>query len=357
MQRRDFFKLAAASTALPMLSSPLSHAAPAQNGRSFRLTYQVSLPADDNLASLWLPLPLTSPDGWQVAEKAPADGVANSQGEIDDPQAGASYYHAAWQDGAPRQLGVSCLARTVDRGTGVNALPNGLHAKLPKHARAYLDPSQHIPVDGIVLDTARLATRGAHSPLEKARAIYDWVVDNSFRDPATKGCGLGDIKTMLQTGNLGGKCADINSLFVGLARASGIPAREVFGIRAAESKQFKSLGKTGDVTRAQHCRAEFYLAGYGWVPVDPADVRKTILEEKLPLTDPKIVALRDKLFGYWEMNWLALNHARDFFLKPQAANNPINFLMYPYAELDGVAREQLMPDQFVYRITAEEIST
>lgn len=283
--------------------------------------------------------------------------MANSQGEIDDPQAGASYYHAAWQDGAPRQLGVSWLARNVDRGTGVNALPNGLHAKLPKHARAYLDPSQYIPVDGIVLDTARLATRGAHTPLEKARAIYDWVVDNSFRDPATKGCGLGDIKTILQTGNLGGKCADINSLFVGLARASGIPAREVFGIRVAESKQFKSLGKTGDVTRVQHCRAEFYLAGYGWVPVDPADVREAILEEKLPLTDPKIVALRDKLFGYWEMSWLALNHARDFSLKAQAANNPINFLMYPYAELDGVAREQLMPDQFVYRIIAEEIST
>ncbi|HAN56875.1 MAG TPA: hypothetical protein DCQ77_12135 [Betaproteobacteria bacterium] len=182
-----------------------------------------------------------------------------------------------------------------------------------------------------------------------------WTTVSATRPP--KACGLGDIKTMLQTGNLGGKCADINSLFVGLARASSIPAREVFGIRVAESKQFKSLGKTGDVTRAQHCRTEFYLAGYGWIPVDPADVRKAILEEKLPLTDPKIVALRDKLFGYWEMNWLALNHARDFSLKPQAANNPINFLMYPYAELDGVAREQLMPDQFVYRITAEEIST
>ena len=68
MKRRDFIKLAAASSTLPLLSSPLSHAAPAQNGRSFRLTYQVSLPADGNLASLWLPLPLTSPDGWQVAE-------------------------------------------------------------------------------------------------------------------------------------------------------------------------------------------------------------------------------------------------------------------------------------------------
>ena len=69
MQRRDFFKLAAASTALPLLSSPLSHAAPVQNGRSFRLTYQVSLPADGNLANLWLPLPMTAADGWHRPKK------------------------------------------------------------------------------------------------------------------------------------------------------------------------------------------------------------------------------------------------------------------------------------------------
>ncbi len=356
MQRRDFFKLAAASATLPLLSSPLSQAAPVQTWRSFRLTYQVKLPTNNTLANLWLPLPMTATDGWQQAEIVLVNGSASTQGEIDASQAGADYYNASWQDTAPRQIGISCLARTVDRGTGVNALPNGVHGKLPKSVHAFLSPTQHIPVDGIVLDTARQATRGAHTPLEQARAIYDWVVVNSFRDPATQGCGLGDIKTMLETGNLGGKCADINSLFVGLARASGIPAREVFGIRVGESKQFKSLGKTGDVTRAQHCRAEFYLVGYGWVPVDPADVPKSILEEKLPLTDPKIVALRDKLFGYWEMNWLALNHARDFSLKPHAAHNPINFLMYPYAELDGVAREQLMPDQFIYRITAEEVN-
>ncbi|MFX6972989.1 transglutaminase-like domain-containing protein, partial [Acinetobacter baumannii] len=82
-----------------------------------------------------------------------------------------------------------------------------------------------------------------------------WIVENCFRDPKVKGCGTGDIRFMLESGNLGGKCADINALVVGLARASGIPAREVFGIRAADSRQFKSLGKAGDISRAQHCRA------------------------------------------------------------------------------------------------------
>jgi len=87
---------------------------------------------------------------------------------------------------------------------------------------------------------------------------------------------------MLENNVMGGKCADLNALFVALARAEGIPARDVYGIRVANSNLgYKSLGKAGDITKAQHCRAEFYAAGYGWIPVDPADVRKVILEDKL----------------------------------------------------------------------------
>src|SRR3981189_775250 len=104
---------------------------------------------------------------------------------------------------------------------------------------------------------------------------------------------------MLETRNLGGKCADLNALFVGLARAAGVPARDLYGVRAADSKEVKSLGKSGDITRAQHCRAEFYVASHGWVPVDPADVRKVILEERggIPLDDPTTQKARPKPFG------------------------------------------------------------
>ncbi len=354
MQRRDFIKFTAAGSTLSCISPRLSAAEPAQHWRTYRLSYHINLPAKGATAQLWLPLPKTA-SGWQHASKVEYIGEADVNHTIDDTD--ASYYHASWQDGKTRQCVVSCLVRTADRSVAATSLASSKKTPIPKEVQIFLQPSQHIPVDGIVLDTAREATQGAHTPLEKARAIYEWVVENSFRDPKTQGCGLGDIKSMLEMGNLGGKCADISSLFVGLARASGIPAREVFGIRAAESKLFKSLGKGGgDITRAQHCRAEFYLAGHGWVPVDPADVRKAVLEEQLALNDPKIAALRAKLFGYWEMNWVAFNHARDFSLKPQAASNPINFLMYPYAELEGTPREHLVPDQFIYRIAAEELA-
>ena len=125
-------------------------------------------------------------------------------------------------------------------------------------------------------DTARKITGGKFSDLDQARAIYDWIVDNTARDPKTRGCGVGDVKSMLESGNLKGKCADLNALYVGLARAARLPARDVYGLRVARSEfGYRSLGAgSPNVTRAQHCRAEVYLVGYGWVPVDPADVRK-----------------------------------------------------------------------------------
>ena len=72
------------------------------------------------------------------------------------------------------------------------------------------------------------------------------------------------------------------------------------------------------ITKAQHCRSEVYLAGFGWVPVDAADVRKVVLEEppkNLAIDDPRVVAARKALFGAWEGNWLAYNFAHDVALE------------------------------------------
>jgi len=98
----------------------------------------------------------------------------------------------------------------------------------------FLRPTKLVPTEGIVRETAVEITRGTRTDLDKAHAIYDWIVDNTFRDPKTRGCGRGDIRFMLESKNLGGKCADLNTLYVGLARAVGLPARDVYGIRVAK---------------------------------------------------------------------------------------------------------------------------
>ena len=84
-----------------------------------------------------------------------------------------------------------------------------------------------------------------------------------------------------------------------MVRSVGVPARDIYGVRVIESAEYKSLGRGGDISKGQHCRAEFYSTAYGWVPVDPADVRKLVLEENggTPLNDPKIQKARARLFG------------------------------------------------------------
>ena len=199
-------------------------------------------------------------------------------------------------------------------------------------------------------------TAGKGSPRERLRALYDWVVDTTWRNPDTAGCGTGDIATMLQTGRFGGKCADINGLLVGLARAAGLPARDVYGIRVAASRLYPSLGKSGDVSRAQHCRAEVFLEDEGWFPVDPADVRKVVLDG-LPLDGAEGRALRERMFGRWEMNWVGYNSATDIELPGAVGQRPnFAFLMYPCAFVGASQPDCLDPAHFRYEIRARELA-
>jgi len=367
MNRRSFLMTTTAISAIGALTI-LSGQARAQSvpwadgrrWRSFEVTTRIEVAKPEGVTRVWLPLPLAAATDWFTTFSNSWSGNAASAKMVALSKYDAAMMYADWSAGTEfPTIEVVSLFATRDRA--VDWTNPGKVAPVEKAVLArYLEPTDHIPTDGIVRDTALKVTKGARDNTGKARAIYDWIVNNTFRDPETRGCGIGDIKGMLESGNLGGKCADLSALFVGLARAAALRRRDVYGVRVAPSQWgYRSLGAgSSDITRAQHCRAEFYSHALGWVPVDPADVRKVMLEEppgNLSILHDKVRLARAKLFGAWEMNWLAYNYAQDVAL-PSGSGEKIGFLMYPQCETASGRKDSLDPDHFKYQISAKEIT-
>ena len=352
MNRRDFLQ-----TAL-VLVTPSDLSAVSPQWRTFEVTTRIEVLKPSGITRIWVPLALISHTPFQktLANTFTCEGATTQR--IENKRDGLGMLVAEFPDGVKPVLSVTSRVSTQNWTVDLSA-PR--HPHVPKSELEYfLRPTKFVPTDGIVKQRAEAITKGATTDIAKARAIYEWIVENTYRNPKTRGCGLGDIRYMLESGNLGGKCADLNALYVGLARAAGLPARDVYGIRVAKSELgYKSLGpSTPTVTKAQHCRAEVYLSDFGWVPVDPADVRKVMLEEapgNRPLEDEMVRAARARLFGSWEMNWLAYNFAQDVVL-PGSRNPPVHFLMYPQAETSVGRLDSLDPDGFRYEIAAREIT-
>lgn len=359
-----------ASAAMSVAASipAVARAAPASNPfdptagawQTYEVVTEIVLPAANGSARVWVPVPAFTESEWMRPGKITWATNAETAALQTDPSSGVSMVGAVWSHATPpAKVTVTALVTSRDRSVDL-ATRGDVPALSEEQYRYYTAASKLQPTDGLVKTTADKITSGATTDLEKARRIYEWIVVNTYRKPTTRGCGLGDVTFMLQTGDLGGKCADINGLNVALARAAGLPARDLYGIRVAPSKfGYKSLGaNTATITKAQHCRSEIYLAGYGWVPSDPADVRKVMLEEPpghLPPAAPKVVDARETLFGAWEGNWIAYNDGRDVSL-PGSDGPQLGFLMYPQAEVGGQREDSLSASDFVYTITSREVT-
>jgi transglutaminase-like putative cysteine protease len=363
MNRRDFLRsasIASASFALPKTGRMFDTGAASDGWRTFEVTTRVEVLKVSGSTRIWVPGALIQETPFQRTLSNTFDAERGSPKLVESKMDALAIIAVEFPPGVKPSLTVTSRIATKNAVVDLSAPGNA-----PKADRAdlehFLRPTKLLPTDGIVKATATEITKNAKTDVEKARAIYEWIVDNTFRNPKTRGCGIGDIRFMLETRDLSGKCADLNALYVGLARAAGLPARDVYGIRVAKSELgYKSLGASSEkVTKAQHCRAEVYLSDYGWIPVDPADVRKVVLEEppgSLPLDDELVKKARTRLFGSWEMNWMAFNFAHDIAL-PGSNGAPIGFFMYPQAETAEGRLDCLDPDGFKYEITSREITS
>ncbi len=306
------------------------------------IDFNLTAPENANRVRLWLPYPVS--DTNQEVFDVMISGNFYSTGVYREGQYGNTILYAEWK-GKEKERLLTYKFKVKRKEVLTRDFPEKEIPFSRDEFSVYLKPSKMMPLHGKVAEYAKKITKDKKTVLDKAKAIYDWIVENMYRDPNVKGCGYGNVEKLLET--MGGKCADIHSVFVALARASGIPAREVFGIRIPK-------GKEGDMTKAQHCWAEFYLPGYGWVVVDPADVRKAILEQKITLEQAK--PLRDYYIGAIDENRIAFGTGRDIVLNPPQTGEPLNYFMYPYAEVDEKPfNDDLYGFNIGYKITFKEL--
>lgn len=362
--RRHLLQLALATGAVPLIGAlpafadqPRRFAPAASDWRSYQIATNLRLPADGQAAQVWLPVPSLDND-YQKSGANDVSGNAAQAEIVTDQATGAKYLHARFDAGTAPELTLTSSFQTrnrvIDWSKPVDVTED------PAVIQAALQPSANKPLNGIVAQRAAEITAGATTDLEKVQAIYAWIVTHCYRDMDTPGCGPGDSVATLTTASMGGKCADLNGLFVALSRASGVPARDVYGVRVAPSEfGFKQLGANSPtITGAQHCRAEVWLSGHGWVAMDPADVLKVMRAETddwiRDPNDPVVAEVNRALLGNWEGNWVGFNMAEDLTLVGR--DGPaLPFLMYPQGQIGTTALDELDAEGFSYDMTATAI--
>ncbi|MGA7591585.1 MAG: transglutaminase-like domain-containing protein, partial [Candidatus Sulfotelmatobacter sp.] len=179
--------------------------------------------------------------------------------------------------------------------------------------RQDLQPDALVPVTGLPADLAAKVTRGKTQPLEKARAIYDYVFTTMRYDKTGTGWGHGDVLYACDAKK--GNCTDFHSLFIAMARSQGIPARFEIGFPLPSDKHSAEIA-------GYHCWSDFYIDGKGWIPVDISEAWK----------HPE---RHDYFFGSHDVNRVQFSMGRDLRLNPPQDGKPINYFVYPYVEVDG----------------------
>ena len=299
-----------------------------EESRTFRFTYTVAvenIPAGAHELSIWVPVPKT--DRHQIVRDLNVTAPVGYT-IVQDKTYGNSILYLAAAAPLPKRLELQLQALVERRAYDV--LQENERDADDRPMPQDLAPDRLVPTDGIIEDIAGDVTKGASSPIEKARAIYDYVTETMRYDKSGTGWGRGDA--IYACNEHAGNCTDFHSLIIGMARASGIPARFVIGFPLPENK------KQGDVS-GYHCWAELYLEGTGWLPVDSSEANRH--PEK-----------RNALFGGLDANRIQFTTGRDLQLD-LSSSGPLNFFVYPHVEVDGVARD----DDVIRRFSFTEVGT
>ncbi len=178
----------------------------------------------------------------------------------------------------------------------------------------YKKPDQLVVVDDEIKSLSNSITIGKQTSLEKARAIYDYVLAHMTYDKNHPGWGLGSTRHACDVGK--GNCTDFHALFNSLCRAQGIASGFEIGLYLPYERN------SNEPVGGYHCWAFFRVPGKTWVPVDCSEA------DRFPERS-------NYFFGNHTPNRVTLSTGRDLVLEPKQAGAPLNYFLNPYAEADG----------------------
>lgn len=286
--------------------------------RRFEFTYTTRIPAAPaGRAKLrvWIPLPVSDAEQEisQLRIESPVPYVLHQDPEYHNHYA---YLELGTQEHrAPLEVRLHFQALRREHRVALTPATGTARAAEPTPAELarFLQPDRLVPIDGLIAALAAQETRGLTRPLDKARAIYNYVVSTMRYEKSGQGWGRGDALYACTVRK--GNCSDFHALFIGMMRAAGIPARFEIGFPLPADRH------SGDIP-GYHCWAQFYLEGVGWIPVDASEAWKN-------------PAKRDYFFGAHDENRVLFSRGRDIRFNPAQQGEPLNYFIYPYAEVDG----------------------
>ena len=182
------------------------------------------------------------------------------------------------------------------------------------------------PISDEVRKRAGEASVQGGGAVEVARGLYDRVLEDMTYDKSGKGWGRGDVGHACAIGQ--GNCSDFHTLFIAMARSRKVPAVFEIGFPIP-------TGKTEGRIGGYHCWA-WYANGESWKPVDISEA------DKAP-------GKTDYFFGTICRNRFSMSAGRDLVLEPEQQGDPVNFFIYPYAEVDGKPGGAKVERSFTFR--------
>ena len=300
---------------LPVLLLAFAGMAWAQDIRHFTFHYAFTVKDVSSGEKVRIWIPQSHSDAFQTVKVISATGDLPLK-KTRESRRGNEMYYAETSKAKQQELHFEVVYDVVrhERLTFGIYAPHLETVKLSDRERKeYLAPDALVPTTGLPAELAVKVTEDKTTPLEKARAIYDYVFTTMRYDKTGTGWGRGDVLYACDAKK--GNCTDFHSLFIAMARSQGIPARFEIGFPLPPDKHSAEVA-------GYHCWAEFFEPQHGWIPVDISEAWKH--PEK-----------KDYFFGAHDDNRVEFTMGRDLELSPKQEGKPLNYFVYPYVEIGG----------------------